>query len=202
MDGLLVLQNLTGSHRISFLEQIKKEASLIISIMLKIILDSSKELKSNKSWTQVELQYIHGTLKLFNILPLADNNIKALVMQKNIIPFLAEMRKVYLGYNHNSTLGKNITETLKKMDKICDAYHQAIIIVEQQPNASVPQISSLKTYYLSQIGRFNMFNAANRVFDNRYGEHHTGFVIRLLKERAQKNPGGASEKTLQHFGLK
>ncbi len=56
------------------------------------------------------------------------------------------------------------------------------------------QLYQLKKYYLSQAG---FFNSSHKIFAN---QSHIQ-AIQILKNRAQENPGGASEKTLRQFNL-
>ncbi|MGQ3891110.1 hypothetical protein [Legionella sp. CNM-4043-24] len=64
-------------------------------------------------------------------------------------------------------------------------------------------IEGLKKYYKSQAG---FFNASHDIFDNsKRGMAPIDYrrrVFRMLDIRAARNPGGASEKTLEEYGLK
>ena len=66
--------------------------------------------------------------------------------------------------------------------------------VKPNTNPSIPQ---LKSYYLKQAGYF--FNASDTVFFKTYNRRT---IIQTLKERARKNPDGASQKTLNYFKIK
>lgn len=64
----------------------------------------------------------------------------------------------------------------------------------QSNNAALPEVSELKKYYLKAAG---FFNASSSIFDGR----SAAGVVMKLQERAFNKPGGASEKTLNAFGL-
>lgn len=55
-------------------------------------------------------------------------------------------------------------------------------------------VSQMKKYYLSQSF---FFNSSSKIFDGKTMEE----VIETLKERACNNPGGASQKTVNHYNL-
>lgn len=57
------------------------------------------------------------------------------------------------------------------------------------------EILKLKKYYISQAC---FFNASSRIFEGK----KLSMVLLTLKNRARKNPDGASAKTLQQFSLK
>lgn len=59
---------------------------------------------------------------------------------------------------------------------------------------AVPSLARLKNYYLLEAG---FFNASGDIFNT----ERTDKVIEKLRERAKSNPGGASEKTLEVFGI-
>jgi hypothetical protein len=70
----------------------------------------------------------------------------------------------------------------------------------------LPSIDELKKYYIS-VAR--CFNANKLIFPNPsthyiatiQSKHTYNNVIQKLKDRAMRNPGGASDKTLDHFQI-
>ena len=179
-----------NEKRSCFLEKIKIEAPLIIDIVRRVIRERGCSL--DKKYTHREVSIVWNILEIFNTLPLEDSDMQDLIMQKKMIPFLAEMKRVYMDYNSDSTLGKNIAITFEKMSKLNEIYREEIISAEQFDSST----ALLKNYYLSQV-QFSMFNASATIFDGSYNDH----IKKVLRERATKNPNGASEKTLNHFGL-
>ncbi len=63
--------------------------------------------------------------------------------------------------------------------------------VSNQPD---PKITHLKVYYVSEAGTFN---ASASIFTRNNTREEQ--VVKVLKARAQRNPGGASYKTLKSF---
>lgn len=67
---------------------------------------------------------------------------------------------------------------------------QTTVVAEKTPS-----LERLKSCYLSQAG---FFNAGYIIFNTRSTPQQ---VVQTLRERAERNPGGASEETLEVFGL-
>lgn len=186
--------------RPGFSDQVKDESASIINIMMKIMTEMKviTNTRYGVGGTEQQNKELFNSLRLFNTLPFERNEVKVIVLKAKIIPFLIKMSTIYEKRDWNDRkkqwdgkFSKEITKILKKIAQIDIDYKAEIARVENLNR----DISRLKSYYLSQAG---FFNAGGNIFD----DEDYDSVVTIMRERGTKNPTGASEKTLQHFGLK
>lgn len=185
---LIFSKGIAGDNK-DFLKRIRGNASEIIDSMKSILLDGTKTIAKNVS--KIEQAVLVNSLNLFYKLPLDDSYIKSCIKKENVILFLAEMR---VTYGRDSKVGEIISQLFKGMVTADNSYKNKIKEAEEQ--TALPSVSQLKTVYLAQVG---FFNAGVSIFAD--DNEDTNSLIEKLKERAAQHQGGASEKTLRHFGF-
>lgn len=187
---LTLSKSITATQRPEFMQQIMAEASLIITSLVTVMSISIENSSGNLK------KEIQNALDLFAIFPFSDPEIQKLIIDNKIIPLLVDKRRDCVDCE------TRINQLLENFIKTSPAYKNVTIrAIKAEKLAQTPLPftgGDLKNYYMSHsVNSFkgSMFN------DVGSDANKLDTLLETLQERAAKKPGGASEKTLNHFIL-
>lgn len=179
--ALLTLCNsVQDDFRADFLQQITNETSLIIDKMMTALSDLPSTIEINNA---LELLYI-----LVSVTPAI-----AIILEKKVILFLVTKR------NENDFFKNCIHPILEKIILISSDYKNAVLRAEKLSKNPLPfNGSQLEVYYIAH----SFFTKKKGMFQNVGTDRDKlDSLLKTLQKGAEKKPGGASEQTLNHFGV-
>lgn len=173
----------THSHHDHWMRQINAEAEPIINSMMDLM-----------SMNPILEKQTSNALDLFATLSFSCAEIRTLVINKKIILFLVSQSNELISYPKCVEKINQILETIKP---IHPAYLNAIRRAEVLgQNPSPFTVLLLSEYYKAH----SFFSKQTHIF-NSAQDDSSGLdtLLETLQKRAEKNPGGASAQTLNHF---
>lgn len=178
------------TQRPEFMQQIKAEASLIITSMVTVM-----SLPIQNSHRNLNKE-IKSALDLFVILPFSDPEIQKLIIENKLISLLVSKRSNCFGFE------TFINQLLEKIMQTSPAYKNVVLrAIRAEKLAQNPLPFSgldLKNYYMSHSTSSFKGGLFKDVGDD---PSKLDTLLEALQIRAEQTPGGASEQTINHFLL-